>query len=664
MEGLELYSKKFLLASILLLILLAGCTNEYTVSVNIIPEDAGEIKGSGVYESGEQVGLVANPYEEYDFIGWEDQGYFIEEDNNYEFNIEKDENLVARFKKKKFNLEIENNNKNMGLVKGEGEYLIKEKAILSATPNANHKFIGWFNTNDELISDQEIFQLSINTNTKVIAKFEPIIFNITLDKNIDKGEVFGEGKYKKGEKQFIRAEKLFGYNFLHWVDENGNVFTEKDGKIITVSEDLNLTAIYEKKEQQFYLGISQDEILEILNSAYRTYFNVMEHNYFKMWDYQKIKELENAFSNEEYQITLRPMENNIHTFSKTEFIKDIKIKDIIINDNQLIIDSTLKTPQIIPAVPIDEISSKLKDRLPVVNNTFNSYFKYDSNKYNIFNKELRLKKVDDEIIITHFDKPDGIFQEYQELYKEIVVDSVENINIYVNKNKIQKTVVNYKGNLYEGSYNNEILKYKELYPKINFVFNNNLVINLQNFYEKLTNESINIGVADIYLLNDIRFHKDSNKNRINISMAYALSTGADGASLLSVYNIENKNFHFTDQISGFVINESIRYSKDPNYLSYIYKSLEPHYYLEIFNTETKKKIKLINYLPDKYVRESLDGESISYNKFPSFGNVEWSNSALELYFDFYISEEYPDETKQKIGSFIFDVKKKELQELD
>ncbi|HKL41853.1 MAG TPA: hypothetical protein VJ962_04650 [Clostridia bacterium] len=657
-----MYLKKFLLASILLLLLLTGCTNEYSVSVNIIPENAGEIEGSGVYESYEEVKLKAIPYEEYDFIGWEDQGYFIDEDNNYEFKIQKDENLVARFKKKKFNLEIENNNKDTGFVKGEGEYLINKKVTLSATPNDNHKFIGWFDTNDELISDQEIFELSIDSNTKVIAKFEPIIFNITLDKNIDKGEVFGEGKYMKGDKQFIRAEKLFGYNFLHWVDESGNVFTEKDGKMITISENLNLTATYEKKEQQFYLGISQDEILEILNSAYRTYFSSIDIAYFKMWEYEKTEELENAFSNEEYYIILRPQRND-GTKLRTEFYEDIQIKDIIINDNQLIINSTLKTPQIIPVVSVDEISNKLKDRLPLVNATFNSCFKYDLNNYDIFNKELRLKKVNDEIIITHFDKPDGIFQGYQELYKKIVVDPVEYINIYVIENKIQKTVVNYEGTLYEGPYNDEILKYKELYSKINFVFDDNSEINLQNFYEKLNKASLDVSVPDTYILRHIKFILDSNSKKINISMDYPTS-GASLGSILSVYDLQNKDYYFVDEMTGVGSAETVKYSNDPNYISYIYKSLEPHYYLEIFNTETKQKIKLINYLPDKYVNRNENSESVWYKGFPSFKNVEWSKNTLELYFEFYIREEYDDEIEEKIGSFVFDIKKNELRKLD
>lgn len=649
-----MYSKKFLLSSILFLILLTGCTNDYTVSVNIIPENAGEIKGSGVYQPDEQVDLEATSYQEYDFIGWEDQGYFIEEDENYEFKIEEDVNLVARFKKKKLNLEIENNNKDMGLVKGEGEYLINEKATLSATPKDNHKFIGWFNNNNELISEQETFKLLINSNTKVIAKFEPIMFNIILEKNIDKGEVFGEGKYMKGEKQFIRAEKMFGYNFLHWVDKSGNIFSEKDGKMITVNEDLNLTAIYEKKEQQFYLGISQDEVLEILNSAYRTYFEVLDgFYYFNMWPYQNTDELSNSILNEEYHIILRPKMNG-SSIEKTEFTKDIKISDIIINGNELIINSTLKIPRIETKVPIEEISNRLKERLPIVNNAFNSYFKYNFAKYNTFNKELRLKKVDNEIIITHFDKPDGIFQEYQELYKKIVVDPIENINIYVNENKIQKTVVNYEGNLYEGAYNNEILMYKELYPKINFVFNNNLEINLQNFYKKLKSESLNVSIPDTYMLEEIKFVLDSKSNKINISMDYPTS-GASIGSVLSIYDIQKNDYYFIDEMPGVGTAETVKYSENSSHLSYIYKTLDPRYYLEIFNTQTKEKIKLNNYLPDKYVRGN--------NDYYGYDNVKWSKNDLKLYFDFYTGEDY-DKIDEKIGSFVFDIKNKELQELD
>ena len=156
---------------------------------------------------------------------------------------------------------------------------------------------------------------------------------------------------------------------------------------------------------------------------------------------------------------------------------------------------------------------------------------------------------------------------------------------------------------------------------------------------------------------------DSNSKKINISMDYPTS-GASLGSILSVYDLQNKDYYFVDEMTGVGSAETVKYSNDPNYISYIYKSLEPHYYLEIFNTETKQKIKLINYLPDKYVNRNENSESVWYKGFPSFKNVEWSKNTLELYFEFYIREEYDDKIEEKIGSFVFDIKKNELRKLD
>ncbi|UMZ74434.1 InlB B-repeat-containing protein [Natranaerofaba carboxydovora] len=71
--------------------------NEYKVEVKAGPEDAGEIKGEGTYEEGEEVTVEAEPKEGYEFLKWEEDGEEVSEDQEYHFTMEKDIKLQAVF---------------------------------------------------------------------------------------------------------------------------------------------------------------------------------------------------------------------------------------------------------------------------------------------------------------------------------------------------------------------------------------------------------------------------------------------------------------------------------------------------------------------------------------------------------------------------------------
>ena len=144
-------------------------------------------------------------------------------------------------------------------------------------------------------------------------------------------------------------------------------------------------------------------------------------------------------------------------------------------------------------------------------------------------------------------------------------------------------------------------------------------------------------------------------------MKLGISMPSSSQSVLSIYNIENKSYTFIDEISGRIKPKTIKYSKNSSYLSYIYKTTEPKSYLEIFNTETKQKIPLVNYFPDKYIKK-FKNERVFFNKKYGFDNVRWSTNKVKLYFDLYKVGEN-DTLNKKIDSFVFDVEKRELIKL-
>lgn len=108
----------------------------------------------------------------------------MKEDKDYEFIVESDKNLVARFKRKTAKIEIEMNDSTMGAVLGNGEYQLDEKVTLTAKPKENYEFVGWFNPNDKKISSQLELEIIVDSNKKILAKFKNDLNRDNISKHI------------------------------------------------------------------------------------------------------------------------------------------------------------------------------------------------------------------------------------------------------------------------------------------------------------------------------------------------------------------------------------------------------------------------------------------------------------------------------------------------
>ncbi len=83
---------------VLLLIAASGCASTYEVTVDVEPEEGGEIAGEGVYQEGGLVTVEAAPEEGYEFVGWLKDADEISSEQTYTFEIDGDIELRAEFK--------------------------------------------------------------------------------------------------------------------------------------------------------------------------------------------------------------------------------------------------------------------------------------------------------------------------------------------------------------------------------------------------------------------------------------------------------------------------------------------------------------------------------------------------------------------------------------
>jgi len=72
----------------------------HTISLISSPDGGGTVQGSGRYEEGTEITIVATPEEGYEFINWTENGEFISENPEYSFSIDCSKTLTANFRLK------------------------------------------------------------------------------------------------------------------------------------------------------------------------------------------------------------------------------------------------------------------------------------------------------------------------------------------------------------------------------------------------------------------------------------------------------------------------------------------------------------------------------------------------------------------------------------
>lgn len=152
-----------------------------TIAGSISPNGAGTISGLGQYASGTQATLTATPNSEYEFVNWTENGTIVSSSSTYSFTVNANRNLVANFKIK-YNISLEYDD-----TLGTASYSWGQGTIvnLSATPNANGQFKGWY-IDDVKISDHLDFSYNVQQDTTFEARFTPK-YSLTLDYDSESG---------------------------------------------------------------------------------------------------------------------------------------------------------------------------------------------------------------------------------------------------------------------------------------------------------------------------------------------------------------------------------------------------------------------------------------------------------------------------------------------
>ena len=141
-------------------------THEVTTEAD--PTAGGATTGDGTYEHGTICHVNAFANEGYTFINWTKNGNVVSSNAFYQFVVNEDAHLVARFQPNSYQISASVDPQGSGTISGAGTYSYGQTATLTVTPNENYVFQNW--TEDgEIVSEDETYSFDVTSNRNLVA---------------------------------------------------------------------------------------------------------------------------------------------------------------------------------------------------------------------------------------------------------------------------------------------------------------------------------------------------------------------------------------------------------------------------------------------------------------------------------------------------------------
>jgi hypothetical protein len=146
------------------------------ISTAVSPEDGGSVEGSGCYQVGEEVTLIATSNIGYLFVNWTEGVDTVYQNPSYTFTVTESRNLTATFAAKSYLVNVNVNNSEHGYAIGAGEYGANATATVSAFPNQCYQFANWTIDTVEVSTDT-VYSFIVKEDVSLIANFYDLDFD-------------------------------------------------------------------------------------------------------------------------------------------------------------------------------------------------------------------------------------------------------------------------------------------------------------------------------------------------------------------------------------------------------------------------------------------------------------------------------------------------------
>lgn len=233
-----------------------SCSNSNTGQIEnfhtiIFDSNGGSYVPAQQIAHGEKITKPTDPVREgHTFDTWT---YNNEEWSFVGYSVTSDMTLLANWTANTYMLTLNNSDPELGKISGSGSYTYGDDVTISATPlKEGYSFIGWFDTTDNLVSDQATYSFTMGLDLTLLARWSINRYTVTIESNdISKGNasiLYGSGY--SYEKITVEATPLNGWAFEGWYHETTKLSSSPIFSFIMPTNDVSLIAYFFSKEEQ------------------------------------------------------------------------------------------------------------------------------------------------------------------------------------------------------------------------------------------------------------------------------------------------------------------------------------------------------------------------------------------------------------------------------
>ena len=127
-----------------------------------------------------------------------------------------------------------------------GVFRRNDTITITAQPIVGYHLEGWYNGSTLISSDaQYTFIITSDITYNAVFAKDPTYYDVVLNtSDINKGSVTGTGAYEEDTTVTITATAETGNTFVGWIDTSGNLMYQGSSISLTVTDDIELTAVF------------------------------------------------------------------------------------------------------------------------------------------------------------------------------------------------------------------------------------------------------------------------------------------------------------------------------------------------------------------------------------------------------------------------------------
>ena len=176
-----------IMAVIILPLFITACEPTHDLNLEPDPKEGGTVSGSGSYGQGEEVTILAEPEEGYEFEHWAlEDGEILSTNSEHSLKIERFREIKGVFSRKSYRVSLTSNIEDVSL-SGAGSYEHGKEAEVRAMEKDNFTFVMWME-DGEKASDKKTYRFEVTEDRELTAIKE---LDIGLKEMILKDDITG-----------------------------------------------------------------------------------------------------------------------------------------------------------------------------------------------------------------------------------------------------------------------------------------------------------------------------------------------------------------------------------------------------------------------------------------------------------------------------------------